>query len=215
LAAPQSPSSPTLRNVNQSAYTRNKVKRGTRPGTADSTEPLISSHGNGRLGDSQGFSDIYEHYRHSLNSLNDIIDRDDKESLQRLHGIIHGDADPTDLQEFSRTTDSPSPPSTPKAERRRSLPTRASITSLASQYSISSVVTTPPEENAFQVRRRRAAKLTQFFGVDYRDLMNDVFESLELGLEEERGRGTLKPEEAAELMHKLRKLKTKRNSMFA
>ena len=75
-ASPHSPSSPTSRsrNVNQSAYTRNKVKRNTRPGTAESAEPLMSSHGNGRLS-AQGFSDIYEHYRHSLNSLNDIIDR--------------------------------------------------------------------------------------------------------------------------------------------
>lgn len=73
-SAPSSPSSPSARNPNQSAYTRNKVKKGhNRPGTADSAEPLISSHGNGRL--SSGFSEIYEHYRHSLNSLNDIIDR--------------------------------------------------------------------------------------------------------------------------------------------
>jgi hypothetical protein len=57
------------------------------------------------------------------------------------------------------------------------------------------VASTPPEEKAFQLRRRRAAKLTQFFGVDYRELMNEVFESLEMGLEEEGGRGTLKPEE--------------------
>ncbi|GJE86262.1 hypothetical protein PsYK624_023420 [Phanerochaete sordida] len=223
LAVPQSPGSPTSRNVNQSAYSRNKVKvkRSARPGTADSAEPLIGSHGNGRLGSPQGFSDIYEHYRHSLNSLNDIIDRDDRESLQRLHGIIHGDADAhAPLQEFAREEDSPSPspPSTPRAERRRSLPTRASVASLASQYSIASVASTvaaPPEESEFQVRRRRAAKLTQFFGVDYRNLVNEVFESLELGLEEERGKGTLHPEEVAELLHKLRKLKTKRNSLFS
>ena len=75
MAAPHSPSSPTSRNMNQGAYMRNKVKRHARPGTADSTEPLISHHGNGRLGSSHGFSDIYEHYRHSLNSLNDILDR--------------------------------------------------------------------------------------------------------------------------------------------
>lgn len=47
----------------------------------------------------------------------------------------------------------------------------------------------------FQTRRRRAAKLTQFFGVDYKDLVNEVFESLESGLREESGRGTLKPDE--------------------
>ena len=57
------------------------------------------------------------------------------------------------------------------------------------------MITTPPEESAFQARRRRAAKLTQFFGVDYRDLMGEILDSLEKGLEEERGKGTLKPDE--------------------
>ena len=70
------------------------------------------------------------------------------------------------------------------------------MTSLASEFSISTIVTTtPPEEKMFQARRRRAAKLTQFSGVDYRDLVNEVFESLESGLREESGRGTLKPDE--------------------
>ncbi|KIP11723.1 hypothetical protein PHLGIDRAFT_99162 [Phlebiopsis gigantea 11061_1 CR5-6] len=212
-ASPSSPVSPSSRNVNRTAYSRNKAKKYARPGTADSSEPLISPHGNSRSSGAAGFSEIYEHYRHSLNSLNDILDRDDKESLQRLHGIIHGEAD-APLQTFTRE-ESPSPPPTPKAERRRSLPTRASITSLASEYSITaSINTTPPEEQAFQTRRRRAAKLTQFFGVDYRDLVNEVFESLESGLQEESGRGTLRPDEVQELLHKLRKLKTKRNSLF-
>ena len=31
--------------------------------------------------------------------------------------------------------------------------------------------------------------------VDYKDLVNEVFESLESGLREESGRGTLKPDE--------------------
>lgn len=47
----------------------------------------------------------------------------------------------------------------------------------------------------FQVRRRRAAKLTNFFGVEYRELMSEVLESIEKGIEEESGRGTLKPDE--------------------
>ena len=51
------------------------------------------------------------------------------------------------------------------------------------------------EEVAFQARRRRAAKLTQFFGVHYRDLMGEILERLEKGLEEEGGRGTLRPDE--------------------
>ena len=74
-AIPSSPVSPSSRNVNQTAYSRNKVKKNARPGTADSSEPLISSHGNGRISGAPGFSEIYEHYRHSLNSLNDILDR--------------------------------------------------------------------------------------------------------------------------------------------
>ncbi|KAJ7268897.1 hypothetical protein C8J57DRAFT_1067050, partial [Mycena rebaudengoi] len=62
----------------------------------------------------------------------------------------------------------------------------------------------------FQARHRRAAKLTQFFGVDYRNLVEDVLESIEHGLDAERTRGTLGPDEAEELLHKLRMLKTKR-----
>ena len=69
--------------------------------------------------------------------------------------------------------------------------------SLAPSELTLSLSTPDPAQSAFQLRRRRAAKLTQFFGVDYRDLMNEVFESLEMGLEEEQGRGTLRPEEAA------------------
>jgi len=79
-----------------------------------------------------------------------------------------------------------------KSERRRSLPARTSMLSIASEYS----TTTPePDLSDFQVRRRRAAKLTHFFGVDYRELFNDVLESLEAGLEHEHKRGTLRAEE--------------------
>jgi hypothetical protein len=54
----------------------------------------------------------------------------------------------------------------------------------------------PPKElSNFQLRRRRAAKLTNFFGVDYRELIHDILESIEKGVEEERKRGTLRPEE--------------------
>ena len=80
-----------------------------------------------------------------------------------------------------------------KAERRRSMPTRTSMTSVSSEWTL--LPSPPPEESSFQQRRRRAAKLTQFFGVNYRDLMNEILESIEKGLEEERGRGTLQPDE--------------------
>ena len=128
-------------------------------------------------------------------------------SLERLHGIIHGgsggggggeiEEEPdVVLQEFTRQTSADDEPTTPKAARRRSLPTRASTTSLSSEFSVSVSVTTPSaEETSFQARRKRAAKLKQFFGVDYRDLMGEVLESLEYGLREEGGRGTLRPDE--------------------
>ncbi|EGO05256.1 hypothetical protein SERLA73DRAFT_129106 [Serpula lacrymans var. lacrymans S7.3] len=83
--------------------------------------------------------------------------------------------------------------------------------------SISSEFTLPvakPEASDFQMRRRRAAKLTHFFGVDYHELIHDVLESIEKGVDEERKRGTLQPEEVEVLLHKLRTLKTKRNGLF-
>jgi hypothetical protein len=123
--------------------------------------------------------------------------QDDKASLERLHDLIHGEGHEHQLQPFTRQEDSiVDEPPTPKAERRRSLPTRTSMTSLYSEFSISTNMASPdPQETTFQTRRRRAAKLTQFFGVDYRDLMSEVLDSLEKGLEEEGGRGTLKPDE--------------------
>ncbi|KAJ7231816.1 hypothetical protein C8J57DRAFT_1091564, partial [Mycena rebaudengoi] len=62
----------------------------------------------------------------------------------------------------------------------------------------------------FQARRWRAAKLTQFFGVDYRDLIEDVLESIEHGLDAGRTRGTLGPDKAEVTPAQLRTLKTKR-----
>ncbi|KAH7922854.1 hypothetical protein BV22DRAFT_973603, partial [Leucogyrophana mollusca] len=66
------------------------------------------------------------------------------------------------------------------------------IASFSSELTLPS---TKPEATDFQLRRRRAAKLTNFFGVDYRELIDDVLESIEKGVEEERRRGTLQPEE--------------------
>jgi hypothetical protein len=81
-------------------------------------------------------------------------------------------------------------PTSPRSERRRSLPTSMSMISLVN-------VTSPkPEVTEFQLRRRKAAKLTQFFGVDYVDLIKDVLESIEKGVDEERKGGVLQPGEA-------------------
>lgn len=109
-----------------------------------------------------------------------------------IHDYLHGSAAEAPLQQFTLQTTHSAIPSTSKAERRRSLPARASITSLNSEVSVNSVSTytppLPPDSTTFQNRRRRAAKLTQFFGVDYRDLMSEILESIEKGVEEEGGR---------------------------
>jgi len=212
---PQSPISHALRTLNHSSYSKSRAKKNQRPGTADSAEPLISRLGVEESAPVLQLSDVYLHFRQSLNSLNDIIDRDDKESLVDLHEYLRGNTEPPlqqfTLQEGSSTITSP----THKLERRRSLPVRTSMASLSSEYSAGAgLPTTPtPEESAFQIRRRRAAKLIQFFGVNYRELMNEVLDSLEKGLEEESGKGTLKPDEVQDLLQKLGRLKIKRSQI--
>ncbi|KAI0830784.1 hypothetical protein BC628DRAFT_1408186 [Trametes gibbosa] len=216
-ASPRSPSAPAFRLTSSESAPSPKSKskkKSRRPGTADSAKPLIGgdSQDNGFLAD-PARSSVYMHYRHSLNSLNDIMDRDDRESLAELHDYLSG----------HHQFDLPGPSSpladdisvvtpTVKSERRRSLPSRTSIASFTSEISL--IVAAPSStEPSFQQRRRRAAKLTHFFGVDYRELMNEVLESIEKGLEEERGRGTLRPDEVRDLQQKLVSLKTKRNSL--
>lgn len=121
--------------------------------------------------------------------------QDDKESLAELHQYLNG----ADAGAGSSNREMPlmkdrrlSNASSVKSERRRSLPARTSMTSVTSEFNLTS---SKPDVSDFQVRRRRAAKLTQFFGVNYRELINDVLESLETGLELERRRGTLRTEE--------------------
>ena len=86
----------------------------------------------------------------------------------------------------------PSPASL-RSDRRLSLP--SSIMS-ASTADFMGNKSTKPEANDFQVRRRRAAKLAQFFGVDYKAVMQEVLDSIERGVEDERQSGALQPEEA-------------------
>ena len=78
--------------------------------------------------------------------------------------------------------------------RRRSLPVLSSRISLNSEYSVAAPETN--DDTGFQERRRKAAKLTQFFGVDYRELINDVLQSIEHGVKNEHKSGTLRAEEA-------------------
>jgi hypothetical protein len=199
-----------------------KTKKISRPGTSESKTKLLSDgdgdHPEDRRPESRSRkgSNVYTHFQHSLNSLDDIIDRDDKESLAELHQYLqHGDLSSTPaLQEFSLARGRRlSKAASIKSERRHSLPTgTSSLRSLSSDYPITSVASPKPDATAFELRRRRAAKLTQFFGVDYRTLVKEVLESIEKGVEDERNGGALDPAEAEDLLQRLRKLRTKRGS---
>lgn len=81
-------SSPTNRNMNQSAYIhkskpRKAVRHGSLPSPTSSTYNLLHDRGSNEASSTHDrrssvgrrSSSIYMHYRHSLNSLNDIIDR--------------------------------------------------------------------------------------------------------------------------------------------
>ncbi|KDR85623.1 hypothetical protein GALMADRAFT_234605 [Galerina marginata CBS 339.88] len=220
---PISPATTTQRitNFNRSAYIKPKTKKNGRPGTSESSKQLLP-----KGSEIPGFDErtanadarhslMYNHYQHSLNSLNDIIDRDDRESLAELHQYLNNpETIPIPIPTPQPEEDIPSAmdrrtsvASTIKSERRRSLPARTSMISLAS--SEFSVTTPKADVTTFQVRRRRAAKLTQFFGVNYRELITDVLESIENGVEHEHQRGTLRAEEVEDLLSKLRNLKAK------
>lgn len=119
--------------------------------------------------------------------------QDDRESLAELHQFLSTELPIVEEVTPTRASFDPeSRPELPKFERRRSLPTKSSSLSLASQYDAQSP---DPEMVTFQARRRRAAKLTNFFGVDYRDLIGDILENIENGVVEESHRGSLQPEE--------------------
>ena len=124
----------------------------------------------------------------------DHVLKDDRESLASLRVYLHsGDMTvPPPLQNFGRTSSGDrrsSNASSIKSERRLSLPT--SVLSFSSD----SASSLNREVSDFQARRRKAAKLTQFFGVDYRELVRDIIESIEHGVEHEQNRGTLNPDE--------------------
>ena len=112
------------------------------------------------------------------------------ESLAELHSILTNDQPGAEgLGTPVRDDDSVK---TVRSGRRFSLPARSSSLSLASQYNPSSP---SPEMVSFQARRKKAAKLTHFFGVDYRDLIGNIVESIERDVQEETHRGSLRPEE--------------------
>ncbi|KAF8640548.1 hypothetical protein AX17_000210 [Amanita inopinata Kibby_2008] len=195
------------RNPNRSAYTRNRFKKSERPSTSESSQQLLpksnstlTSYNTNTIWSSLTAksgkrSQVYTHYQHSLNSLNDILDRDDRESLAELHHYLnsHEHSPSSPESDFSpQPKDRRLSASSTKSSRRRSLPAQPSMLSISSEFSVGP---SKPDLTDFQLRRRRAAKLTHFFGVDYRELINDVLESIESGLEHEQKRGAIEAEE--------------------
>lgn len=61
----------------------------------------------------------------------------------------------------------------------------------------------------FAARRKRAAKLSNFFGVSYRDLFGAVLDILESDVREDKEEGSLSAAETQDLLLKLKKLKAK------
>jgi hypothetical protein len=190
------------------------VKRRRAGSHSESIIPLLESEAPGSPGNRA--SPVYMHYRYSLNSLSEIIDRvsppsplrlicsgalcyicshlrpqDDRESLAELHSILTNDQ-PGAEGHITPTREDDAKKNV-RTERRRSLPTRSSNRSLASLFNLNSPSSS--EMVSFQTRRRQAAKLTHFFGVDYRDLIGDILESIEHDVQEESHRGSLHPEE--------------------
>jgi hypothetical protein len=74
--------------------------------------------------------------------------------------------------------------------------------SLDSEYSFA-LPPPIPQASSFQQRRKRAAKLTHFFGVDYRELFDDVLETLENDMQLGQSEGVLRAEEV-EVSHCIR-----------
>ncbi|KAI6112490.1 hypothetical protein EDD16DRAFT_1709841 [Pisolithus croceorrhizus] len=147
---------------------------------------------------------VYEISKQSLNSLVDIIDRDDRESLLELHPVHQQRAART-YHSTWRTVDNRrhSVSSSHRSERRHSLPSSSSVLSLTPEY-----ILLHKRRQSSKFVGGEQAKLTSFFGVDYRDLIDDILESIERGVEEERGRGTLQPEEVEVLLYRVWSLKS-------
>ena len=80
-------------------------------------------------------------------------------------------------------------------KRQQTLEPRASLSSINTVATNSTFLTLTPEPMAFQARRRRAAKLTHFFGATYRDLFGEVLNRIERGMLEEARHGEMSQDE--------------------
>jgi hypothetical protein len=116
--------------------------------------------------------------------------QDDRQSLNDLHAVLDSDeeedGDP-DLQSSALLTG--------PIDKQGMLQPRASMASINSVATTSTFATLTPDPMAFQARRRRAAKLAQFFGASYRDLFGEVLVRIERGMLEEACTGQISEEE--------------------
>jgi len=80
--------------------------------------------------------------------------------------------------------------------RRLSLPSgRESSSSAASVLNLNELEPDTEYPTGFGVRRKRAQKLVNFFGVQHHELFGDVLQSIENGVRDEANRGSLRPDE--------------------
>ncbi|KZV93502.1 hypothetical protein EXIGLDRAFT_673965 [Exidia glandulosa HHB12029] len=190
-------------------WSRNSI----RPSTSESSQGLLrasmedqeaqfayyAAEEAGTSGHASSGSPEFRHYQQSLSSLGAMIDRGDRESLMELFDYVNEGSSDEEAQRAA-TGGSPSTPS----ERRRSLPPAAR----SSAASVLSVMPAP-DPRGFGARRRRAAKLAQFFGVSYRDLFGEVLDSIEMGVRDEATKGSMQPDEVQELITRLNALKSR------
>ncbi|KAH7107120.1 hypothetical protein BKA62DRAFT_747439 [Auriculariales sp. MPI-PUGE-AT-0066] len=150
----------------------------------------------------------YQHYEQSLTSLGAMIDRGDRASLMELVDYVNEASSEDDAAHAAATSSS-------SLDRRRSLPpARASSSSAASVLTLDAENDEAPS-NGFGLRRKRAQKLANFFGVQHRELFGEVIDSIEMSVRDEASRGSLRPDEAQELINRLRVLRTRGVDQFS
>jgi len=133
-----------------------------------------------------------------------MILKDDAASLAELHQVLTCNVStpvcpPQSDEEDGATTpmrrDDPSVATLSiKPERRHSFSAKTSPSSLNSEDSVA-IPSARPGAGSFQQRRKKAAKLTQFFGVGYRELIDNMLESIENGMQVDQRDGMLRTEE--------------------
>jgi hypothetical protein len=125
--------------------------------------------------------------------------QDDRQSLNELHAVLDSDdeeeADIENVDPNSFPALRSSTHNTRDLTYDKGLQPRASLSSINSVATKSTFQTLTPEPMAFQARRKRAAKLTHFFGATYRDLFGEVLDRIERGMLEEARHGEMSQDE--------------------